>query len=407
MIWFLELNRLDSLDDPDCDLVLDEYLSDDESSGALKSRLKNKFAKSSSSDQETFSPDNEDDDDKRPLPQILFCSRTHSQLSQFIKELSKTSFGGDVTAAGMGARTNLCINKSVTSLRNSTAMNEACLEMINKSKSDRGKKLDPFPESAEEPPKKKQKRGTNASCQFYKASKMDRLRKYIVTRVTDIEEVVKKGEEIGACPYYATRFAAPSMHVLALPYQALLHKSTREAFGVSLRNNVVIIDEAHNLLESLASIQSVEITGKHFYHIYHCLQNYMQRFKTRLKTKNLMYIRQLLLLLNQCLQYLGGKVSQNPDLIKISNPSNSIEAIDDFSYKSEIDNINVYKLLVYMEQSQLCRKLAGYSQRFTESCEPGKTVSNKVGDSAKDGRTLSAVENFIQSLKSGKVSSSD
>ena len=381
---------------------MDEYLSDEESSKSSSTPgIRRKYAKDYE-DNFLAGESEKDNGDKRPLPQILFCSRTHSQLSQFIKELSKTSFSEDVTAAGMGARTNLCINKTVLAHKNSNAINEACLDMINKSKNSAEEKSGQEFTGGGEPPKKKRKRDGTSSCQFYKAGKMDRLRKYIVTRVTDIEDVVKKGKKIGACPYYATRFAAPSMHVLALPYQALLHKSTREAFGVSLKNNVVIIDEAHNLLESLASIQCVEITGKQFYYIYHCLQNYMQRFKTRLKSKNLIYIRQLLLLLNQCLQYLGGKVSQNPNLVKISNHSNSVETIDEFSYKSEIDNINVYKLLVYMEQSQICRKLAGYSQRFTESCEPAK-LGCKTNDASADRKSLSAVENFIQSIKSDKV----
>ena len=49
--------------------------------------------------------------------------------------------------------------------------------------------------------------------------------------------------------------------LVVLPYNILLHKSTREACGIKLDGNVVIIDEAHNLIDTISSVHSVEITG--------------------------------------------------------------------------------------------------------------------------------------------------
>ena len=49
--------------------------------------------------------------------------------------------------------------------------------------------------------------------------------------------------------------------IVALPYNTLLHKSTREASGIQLQGNIVIIDEAHNLLETINNVHSSEITG--------------------------------------------------------------------------------------------------------------------------------------------------
>ena len=64
----------------------------------------------------------------------------------------------------------------------------------------------------------------------------------------DIEDVVKLGRELNTCPYYATRAAIAAAHLVVLPYQTRMHKSTREACGIEMRDNIVIIDEAHNLL---------------------------------------------------------------------------------------------------------------------------------------------------------------
>lgn len=51
--------------------------------------------------------------------------------------------------------------------------------------------------------------------------------------------------------------------LVVLPYNTLLHGPTREAVGLKLKGSVVIIDEAHNLLDVINSVYSVEITGAH------------------------------------------------------------------------------------------------------------------------------------------------
>ncbi len=81
--------------------------------------------------------------------------------------------------------------------------------------------------------------------------------------IRDIEQLVTVGHELKACPYYGVRYAIPSAQLVVLPYNTLLHAPTRAAVGVQLRGNVVVIDEAHNLLDAISSVYSVEITGSH------------------------------------------------------------------------------------------------------------------------------------------------
>ena len=52
---------------------------------------------------------------------------------------------------------------------------------------------------------------------------------------------------------------------MVLPYNILLHKSTREACGIKLDGNIVIVDEAHNLIDTISSVHSVEITAYQVY----------------------------------------------------------------------------------------------------------------------------------------------
>ena len=82
----------------------------------------------------------------------------------------------------------------------------------------------------------------------------------ILANVQDIEQLVASGRKLTACPYYATRRAVPMAELVAMPYNILLLKSAREAVGLKLEGNVVIIDEAHNLLEAIGVIHSHEVS---------------------------------------------------------------------------------------------------------------------------------------------------
>jgi len=40
-----------------------------------------------------------------------------------------------------------------------------------------------------------------------------------------------------------------------------LHQSTRDAVGIKLKDSIVIVDEAHNLIDTINTLHSVEVTG--------------------------------------------------------------------------------------------------------------------------------------------------
>lgn len=71
---------------------------------------------------------------------IFYCSRTHSQLTQFVNELRKVKPPPSLSPLGavleegvkhlsLGSRKNLCINEKVKNLGSLTAINEWCLEL--------------------------------------------------------------------------------------------------------------------------------------------------------------------------------------------------------------------------------------------------------------------------------------
>ena len=96
-----------------------------------------------------------------------------------------------------------------------------------------------------------------------------------------------------------------------LPYNTLLHRSTRESCGIKLEGNIVIIDEAHNLVDTITAVHSVVVSGAQLARAHSQLSQYQTRFQSRLKAKNLMYVRQILFVLQNLIKTLGGELKIN------------------------------------------------------------------------------------------------
>lgn len=116
--------------------------------------------------------------------------------------------------------------------------------------------------------------------------------------IYDIEDVVKAGHETKICSYYGSRFSIPIAEIIALPYNILFQKETRQSFSITLKDQVVIIDEAPNLLDTITQIHSVEISHANITHAFTQLTNYFERYKARLSAKNVLYCKQILNVLN-------------------------------------------------------------------------------------------------------------
>lgn len=164
-------------------------------------------------------------------PRIFFSSRTHSQLSQSIKELKKCAYSSN-SAVVLGSRDQLCINPEVQKLDTNSAKNQACKAKI----SGAGK------------------------CPYYqnyetKLSDPD----YAEKTIFDIEDLVTIGEKRKCCPYFASRKLQDRSDIVFLPYNYLLDPQIRKFQGVDLTNSIVIFDEGHNLEKTCEEAISAEI----------------------------------------------------------------------------------------------------------------------------------------------------
>ncbi|NXA38787.1 DDX11 helicase, partial [Eudromia elegans] len=358
---------LEQLDHNEEELILDEYESDEE--------------------KKVVSGLEEDDDmEEEHVTKIYYCSRTHSQLSQFVHEVQKSPFGKDTRLVSLGSRQNLCVNEDVRRLGALQLINDRCMEM---QKNKHEKKSDG------EEMEGKRRRVSRTVCPFYSYEQMQFLRDEVLVEVKDIEQLVALGKETKACPYYGSRYAIPAAQLVVLPYQMLLHEATRSAAGINLKDQVVIIDEAHNLIDTITCIHSAEVSGAQLCCAHSQLLQYMERYRKRLKAKNLMYIKQILYLLQQFVSVLGGKKMFYPGAnFLFSTPSFSgtvLKSINDFLFQSQIDNINLFKVVQrYCEKSLISRKLFGFVERYGASTV---VKTNK--------ERLAGLQDFLLSLQQG------
>lgn len=71
----------------------------------------------------------EEEDPELEETKIYYASRTHSQLTQFVHEVSKTMYAEDTYEVSLASRKNMCINPDVKKLGNVNKINEACLDL--------------------------------------------------------------------------------------------------------------------------------------------------------------------------------------------------------------------------------------------------------------------------------------
>ncbi|AQZ19053.1 CHL1 (YPL008W) [Zygosaccharomyces parabailii] len=262
---------------------------------------------------------------------IYFASRTHSQLSQFASQLKLPRFPSSFSSTEvesikclpLGSRKQLCINPQVNRWKSAEAINEACGELL------RAK-----------------------GCQFKAPANNVEFRDHVFTDINDIEDLASLGERLGVCPYYASRDSIRSAEIITLPYQYLLLQSTREALGLDMKNAVVIIDEAHNLIDTINSIHSSEISLQELVACRKGLGVYLNKFKSRLGPGNRVNLMKLAKLIDTLVVFIRQhykKPGQTIDPNEILGGNNS-------------DTLNVHKINRYIKVSKIAYKLDSYIQ---------------------------------------------
>ncbi|XP_076167034.1 ATP-dependent DNA helicase DDX11 isoform X3 [Ptiloglossa arizonensis] len=325
--------------------------------------------------QHSDSSENEDEEnDIYENTKIFFCSRTHSQLSQFIGELKKSPYSKNISVITLASRQNYCINKSVKGLKHLNLINEHCLQLQKKKTTVKNEK-----------DLKRKKVSTN--CPFMPGNQ-DLLIGETLTQIQDVEEIAQKGENLKTCAYYSSRKGIPYGQLILVPYNSILHKNTRISSGIILKGNILIIDEAHNLMDAIERMHSVMITGRNLLHCYSQLSQYQKRFQTLFSAKSVLSLSQLSFCLKKLLTIFGVTTKSNPnDNINVE-ASPKLYKIEEFEVMTEIDTVNIFELLKFIKNSRLSHKLQGFIEQYGNNLKLHKNDTN-----------MSGITQFLNSIK--------
>ena len=155
--------------------------------------------------------------------------------------------------------------------------------------------------------------------------------------------------------------------------------------GISLKGHIVIIDEAHNLMDAISNIHSTTVSLSQLKQSRAQIGTYLQKFSNRLKGKNRVYVTQIVRLIDSLVRFLENTLTNNESI-------DGMVSISDLLSGKGADQINLYKLDCYLRESKLSRKVDGYigyaekaQKKTTESCNSTTPV-------------LTHVQNFLQSL---------
>ncbi|KAF7297812.1 Chl1 helicase [Mycena kentingensis (nom. inval.)] len=329
---------------------------------------------------------------------IYYASRTHSQLSQILPELKRLKLSPlkitsvcDSVKSGkrpapdedddvpvsytrtvpLGSRKQLCINDNVRT--KSKDIDEGCRELLEEKGDNRCPYLPPPGDE----------------------TRMVDFRDQILSAPKDIEDLASVGRLAQTCPYFGSRRAIPQAELVTLPYNLLIQPIAREALGIDLTDQVVIVDEAHNLIPTLLSLSSTRLPFPLLTRSLAQVNVYIEKFRRRLSAYNLVRLKWLVLYLEALKKFASqwrdarvgptAKVKEREQVFTLAQVQEELGR--------QANSINLLDVEKYLRSSKIARKIAGYADKEAEK-------ENDLKQSPRKGAVppLYTVEAFLLSL---------
>ena len=121
-----------------------------------------------------------------------------------------------------------------------------------------------------------------------------------------------------------------------------------------------------DLIDTLLSIHSTTLTSTHILSAISQLQQYLQRFRNRLKPIHALWVRQTLSVLQGLGKVAEGVISQAGVMEKAK-----AEMMDANTLMAKVgggsDQVNLVELVTYLKESKLARKVSGFAEKAEEA----------------------------------------
>ena len=160
---------------------------------------------------------------------IIYTTRTHSQISQVMQELRKTCY--KPRTAVLSSRDHSCVNSAIRQNISGNILNIKC-------------------------------RKNCVKCAYYNGVLSDKRER---NNMLDIEELFKNGKNQTFCPFYQQIEIAKSYSdIVFMPYNYIFDEDINNIMEIDFSNDIILIDEAHNIRKVCEDSKSIEIKSNDF-----------------------------------------------------------------------------------------------------------------------------------------------
>lgn len=250
---------------------------------------------------------------KQGVTRVFYSSRTHAQLQQVMGELERLGTG--CNSVILGSRKVYCVNDEVEKDKGVDHINERCREMVKEHR-----------------------------CSFYEGHE-----RFDGCGVLDIEDLVSRGRREGFCPYYVSREYAQTCEIVLLPYQLLFSKEGRRSIDIDVKGSIVIVDEAHNICDTVVQMNTVDVCFEVMDKYVRALGSYGRRYGGRMRST---------LLLDSTTEILRRIcVFGNKDL---KDGEETVMRVSEFLIRAGIEDFNMLEIEEYLVCTGMARKLEGF-----------------------------------------------
>ena len=180
---------------------------------------------------------------------IIYSTRTHSQISQVISELNKTCY--EPRIAILSSREFSCANIELKKSLAPSVLDIKCAR-------------------------------EHRNCRFYRNIEYYANKNF---GNVDIEDILKQGKSRIFCPFYVerTKVKMANCDLVFMPYNYIFLKEIRESMDIELKKSILVLDEAHNVVNNCEEAQSLEVNIKDFEEMINDLKEVNKELK---KNKN-------------------------------------------------------------------------------------------------------------------------
>ena len=164
--------------------------------------------------------------------QIIYCSRTFTQLNQVLRELRKTCYVPSCLT--LASKDKLCSNPTLNPVDQDKMLAGSALRLECKSLR------------------------KNKACKHYLNVDKDGVQ--YPEEGLDIEELWRLSQKLEICSYYHNKEQQAAVDLVMMPYNYILSSQLRKNMQINLQDAIVIIDEAHNISQAAEQALSFEIS---------------------------------------------------------------------------------------------------------------------------------------------------